>query len=538
MRKRLLIRYHILAILVLIQLLPVVTHAQTRTKNDSGRLIIPVQKDFPKGTLTETLDSNNLRDKSSPFDNLTIFKVDKLRIDIGDKTEFSDVYLNKNYVRHLCEGVTIPTISFDNAQAEHESDFRRFHEFLKTTFPLANEVLKKEVVNNYSLLYTWKGQNPKLMPVLLIAHMDVVPVDTSTLSQWQQPAFSGNIKDGFIWGRGSMDDKVSVIGIMEALEALIKSGYKPMRDIYIAFGHDEETAGSGAGAISELLQSRGLHFQYILDEGGGILEGLVPYVERPVAFIGVAEKGYVTLELTVKEHGGHSSMPVDEGVVGILGKAIYRLQDNPFPTRLTNPVKQMFRQLGKYMIGINGFVASHPTLFSSIIKKELSIRPITNSLVQTTLVPTMIEGGMKDNVIPTSARMLVNLRILPGETVQSVMIRVKKTIRDKRVVVRPYQEAWNPSKTTNLKSRSYKVLKHTIEAIFPKIAVAPYLNPGTSDSRHYTKLSDNILRFVPIVMKDGDAERLHGINERISEDNYKDCIRFYFRFIINSDLQL
>ena len=447
--------------------------------------------------------------------------------------------INKDFATNLSEAVHFQTISSANGEVgNHKADFIGFMKFLDQKFPLVSKELNKEIVDSFSLLFSWKGQNPKLEPILLIAHMDVVPIDTGTARLWTESPFSGIIKDGYIWGRGSMDDKVSVLGILEAVEALLKKGYKPQRGIYIAFGHDEECSGDGAAAMSTILKSRGLHFQYILDEGGGIVEDVIPYVRQPIALIGVAEKGYLTLQLDVKSGGGHSSMPLDEGVVGILGKAIYRLQDRPFPTRLTLPVRQMFRELGKYMPGINGFIAMHPGFFSGILEKQLSAYPITNSLIQTTIAPTMMSSGIKENMMPTSARMTVNFRILPGETVQSVITRVKWIIHDKRISVSITEDAWNPSKLTPTRSKSYKVLRHSIEEVFPKTGLAPTLNVSISDSRNYSKLSNNILHFVPVVMKQGDSDRIHGVNERLSVSNYKDCIIFYYHFIINSDLEL
>ena len=447
--------------------------------------------------------------------------------------------INKDFAKNLSESVRFQTISLpDGSVGTHKADFIGFMDFLDQKFPLIHKQLSKEVVDSFSLLYSWRGLNPKLEPILLIAHLDVVPIDTGTAKLWMESPFSGVIKDGYIWGRGSMDDKVSVLGIMEAIEALLKKGYKPQRSIYLAFGHDEECSGTGAASMSAMLKSRGLHFHYILDEGGGIVDDVIPYVHEPIAFIGVAEKGYLTLQLDVKSPGGISSMPLDEGVVGILGKAIYRLEDRPFPSRLTMPVRQMFRELGKYMPGINGFIAMHPGFFSGILRKQLSAYPIANSLIQTTIAPTMMTSGIKENMMPTSARMTVNFRILPGETVQSVMARVKWTIHDKRIAISIVDDAWNPSKLTPVKSKSYKVLKHSIEEVFPKTGVAPTLNVSISDSRNYSKLSNNILHFVPVVMKQGDSDRIHGVNERLSVSNYKDCIVFYYHFIVNSDLEL
>ncbi len=446
--------------------------------------------------------------------------------------------INKDFATNLSESVQFQTISGPGGSVGmHKADFTSLLNFLDEKFPLIRKNLTKNIIDTFSLLYTWKGQNPKLEPILLIAHMDVVPIDSSGEKKWTEPPFSGKIKDGYIWGRGSMDDKVSVMGIMEAIETLLKNGYKPQRDIYVAFGHDEEINGTGAAAISSILKSRGLHFQYILDEGGGIIDGAIPYVNQPVAFIGIAEKGYLTLHLNVKGVGGTSSVPMDEGAVGILGKAIYRLQDQPFPTRLTTPVRQMFRELGKYMPGINGFIATNPGLFAGIIKKEMSANPISNSLVQTTIAPTMMTSGVQENMMPTTATMTVNFRILPGETVISVVARVKRIIHDKRIAINVVEE-WNPSKIALIKSKGYKVLKHSIEDVFPKTGVAPTLNVSISDSRNYSKLSNTILHFAPIIMKQGDADRIHGVNERLSVSNYKNSIVFYYHLIVNTDLEL
>jgi len=446
--------------------------------------------------------------------------------------------ISRYFETRLSESIQFQTISGPGGSVGiHKADFNGLLKFLDDKFPLIRKNLTKNPIDTFSLLYTWKGQNPKLEPILLIAHMDVVPIDSSGEKKWTEQPFSGKIKDGFIWGRGSMDDKVSVMGIMEAIETLLKNGYKPQRDIYFAFGHDEEVNGTGAAAISSRLKARGLHFQFILDEGGGIIDGAIPYVNQPVAFIGIAEKGYLTLHLSVKGLGGTSSVPMDEGAVGILGKAIYRLQDNPFPTRLTIPVRQMFRELGKYMPGINGFIVTNPGLFAGIIKKEMSANPISNSLVQTTIAPTMMTSGVQENMMPTSATMTVNFRILPGETVVSVLARVKRIIHDKRIAINVVEQ-WNPSKIALIKSKGYKVLRHSIEDVFPKTGVAPTLNVSISDSRNYSKLSNTILHFAPIIMKQGDGDRIHGIDERISISNYKKSVVFYYQLIVNSDLEL
>lgn len=446
--------------------------------------------------------------------------------------------MSMNYAEHLSKSISYPTVYEDNLSAEHKAAFINFRNYLADAFPRLHSTLKQEIIENYSLLYTWKGSDPKLKPILLIAHMDVVPVEEGTQAQWKYPAFGEDIDSGYIWGRGSMDDKVSMIGIMEAVESLIASGYTPQRDIYLAFGHDEELHGNGAAGISAELEKRGLYFDYILDEGGGIADGLIPQVNKPIAFVGIAEKGYLTLQLDAKVIGGHSSAPANEGAVGVLAKAIYRLEDHPFHTRLTTPVRQMFHELSKYMPGVQGFAAKHTSIFAKLIKNELEDNAYTSSLIETTIAPTIVSGGIQDNMMPANAKVIINFRLLHGETVQSVINHVKRTIHDKRVTITAMDDVWEPSKVTSVKSRSYKVLKSTIQQLYPNTGVAPNLNVSLSDSRHYAALTDNILRFVPLQMRNGDIERIHGTNERIAVDTYKNCIKFYYALIVNSDRQL
>jgi carboxypeptidase PM20D1 len=443
-----------------------------------------------------------------------------------------------NYAEHLSKAISFPTVYQDNLDAAHKAAFVDFRNYLATAFPRLHSTLKQEVIENYSLLYTWKGSNPKLKPILLIAHMDVVPVEQGTEAKWKYPAFGENIDSGYIWGRGSMDDKVSMMGVMEAVESLLASGYQPQRDIYLAFGHDEEVHGNGAAGISAELEKRGLYFDYILDEGGGIADGLIPQVDKPVAFVGIAEKGYLTLQLDANVIGGHSSAPANEGAVGVLARAIYRLQDHPFHSRLTTPVRQMFHELSRNMPGVQGFVAKHTSLFAGLIKNELADNAYTSSLIQTTIAPTIVSGGVQDNVMPTTAKVVINFRLLHGETSQSVINHVKRAIHDKRVTVTAMDDVWEPSKVTSIKSRSYRVLRKTIQQLYPNTTVAPDLNVSLSDSRHYASLTDNILRFVPLQMHTGDIERIHGTNERIAVSTYKSTIKFYYAFIVNSDSQL
>jgi carboxypeptidase PM20D1 len=255
----------------------------------------------------------------------------------------SNVSIDRNEAaERLSHAIQFKTISHSDETQFDKAAFIDFQNYIEQAFPLVHAQLTKEIINQYSLLYTWKGQDENLKPMLLMGHLDVVPVEAGTDKEWQYPPFEGRIADGYIWGRGAMDDKSSMLGILEAVEILLEEEFKPQRTIYLAFGHDEEIGGhTGAAEIAALLQSRGIELEYVLDEGLAIGEDFVPFLSRPVALVGIAEKGYVHVELSVESKGGHSSVPPSHTTIGILSAAIYKLERNPFPLELTEPIAQM-----------------------------------------------------------------------------------------------------------------------------------------------------------------------------------------------------
>ena len=436
----------------------------------------------------------------------------------------------------LSKAIKFRTISYGDAAPFDGDAFLGFHQYLEQAFPKVHSVLEKEVVGNYSLLYTWKGQRGEMKPILLMGHLDVVPVEPGTEENWTHPPFGGRIADGYVWGRGTIDDKVSVVGILEAVELLLAKGFRPSRTMYIAFGHDEEVGGlEGAVNIAQLLHSRGIEFEYILDEGGAITYGIVPKVSVPVALIGIAEKGYVSIELTVQSLGGHSSMPPKQTAIGILSTAIQNLERNQFPAEITGATGQLFAYLGPEMPLTERIVFANLWLFGWLVERHVVTSSLTNALVRTTTAATMFEGGVKENVLPTQARAVINFRILPGETVQGVIDHVRKTIGDPRITITPLKKVLSePSAVSTPESFSFETLHRTIRQIFPDVIVAPWLVVGATDSRHYAQLSDNIYRFVPIQMRPEDTRRFHGTNERIGVENYQDCVRFFMQLIRNS----
>jgi len=421
--------------------------------------------------------------------------------------------------------------SIDPSEVDY-TEFAALQDYIGKSFPLVDSTLDKKVINGYGLLYIWKGSDSQKKPVLLAAHQDVVPAPTEG---WKHQPFSGVIAEGFVWGRGAIDDKGSLMSILESTEYLIKDGFKPSRTIYIAFGFDEEVGGQlGAAKIAEYFKAQGIEFDSIYDEGMFVTQGEVPAVKPPVALIAVAEKGYLSLELVAESAGGSSSMPPDQTTVGILAAAIDKLQNNRFPTRMTGPAADLFEYLGPEMSFPYKMIFANMWLFGPVIEGELTSSPGTNATIRTTAAPTMFEGSQRDNVLPARAVATVNFRILPGDTMQSVTDRVKEVVNDPRVKIQPAPVFANePSPVSSTDAWSFKVLTRTVREVMPDVVVAPMISIGGTDCIHYIGLSPNIYRFLPERLYGDDLDMLHGMNERISIANYGEMINYYIQLVRN-----
>ena len=442
-------------------------------------------------------------------------------------------------VGHLADLIKFKTISNQDQNKFDGDSFVKMHEYLEQTFPLVFSSLEKEVVNQYSLLFKWSGTNTTLKPVLLLAHQDVVPVPETQMKSWSQLPFAGIVDKEFIWGRGTLDDKASLAGIFEAVNGLLKQNFQPERTIYLAFGHDEEVGGQqGAAKIAQLLKSRNVELEFVLDEGGLVSDGVIAGLDLPVALVGVAEKGYLSLELSVEAEGGHSSMPPENSAIGILSQAIVDLENNPFPVNSEHALK-MFNSIGPYMSFEKRFLFANSWLTKPLIESILSQRETTNAMIRTTTAVTMIEAGIKDNVLPVKASAMVNFRLMPGETVNSVKRRVISIIDNKLVKVTG--EGRLPSKISPHQSKSYKLIEATIHQTNgnqSSMIVTPYLMMGGTDARNFEELTENIYRFLFNYTKPEDVKRYHSIDERIAIDNYLKVIHFYHLLIKNINTQL
>jgi carboxypeptidase PM20D1 len=434
----------------------------------------------------------------------------------------------------LAGAIRFRTLSTQDPKDFDAQPFVAFHEYLERNFPAVHETLKRESVAGYSLLYTWEGSHPSLAPIVLMAHQDVVPVAAETENKWSVPAFEGRIADGYVWGRGALDDKGSLIAIMAAAEELATHGFRPRRTVYLAFGHDEEVMSTGAPATAELLQSRGVAPEFVLDEGGSIVEGMITGVDAPVAMVGVAEKGYMTVELTAKGEGGHSSMPPRHTAAGILSRVIARLENNPFPTRFAGPTEEMLNHLAPAARMPLRAVFANTWLFAPIITWQLAREPSTDATIRTTTAATMLSAGVKENVLPTEARAVVNFRIMPGDTVDTVTNHVRAAIGSDPVSIKVLS-ARGPTAVAGTDTAGFTAIENSVREVYPEVAaVVPFLTLGGTDSRYYGIITSDIYRFLPAIMRPEDLGRIHGIDERIAVEQLGRGVKFYVQLIRNA----
>jgi carboxypeptidase PM20D1 len=433
----------------------------------------------------------------------------------------------------LAQAIRFATVSPEDGGERDREAFLELGAFLEQVFPLTHRALEREVIGDLSLLYTWRGADPTLKPILLSAHLDVVPVPAESEPHWSHPPFDGRIADGFIWGRGALDDKSAVLGILEAVERLLADGFRPGRTIHLAFGHDEERGGDeGAAIIARLLRARGVRLQYVLDEGLVIGNGLVPGVPRPTAMIGVAEKGRVVLELLARGPRGHASMPPSRSAIGALARAVERLESNPMPASLRSPMRELFQCLAPEMEMLRRIAFSNLDVFGSFVTRELGRSARTNATIRTTMALTITSAGTKANVLPGEARAVVDARILPGDTVADVVAHVRLVLDDPAIEIR-VSDAHEPSPVAPIEGPGFRTLAGALREVFPEALVVPGLLVAGTDSKHYVPLSEAVYRFRPFPMAPDDLARFHGVDERIGVEDYARFITFYAEVLRN-----
>jgi carboxypeptidase PM20D1 len=435
----------------------------------------------------------------------------------------------------LAGAVRLRTLASQGDADASGDEFRKLHAFLRQRFPRVHEQLKLEQVGGYSLLYTWPGTDTHAKPVLLMAHLDVVPVSPGTEDKWHAAPYAGEVRDGFVWGRGAWDDKSRVIAQLEAVEMLLAGGFQPRQTVYLAFGHDEEVNGlRGAKQIVQLLQQRQVHLDFVLDEGSVIAEKIIAGIDRPVAIIGLAEKGYASVTLQATAAPGHASMPPAPGTsaIGQVAAVLHRLDAEQPPAAIRGVAREMFETLAPEFGGFQRVALSNLWLFEPVVRRQLEKSRSMNALLRTTTALTIVSGGNKDNVLPGSAEATVNFRMVPGDSAQAMLQHVRaKAGEGVKAALLP--GAADPSPLSRTDAPSYQLIARTLRAQFPGIVVTPGLVLTGTDSHHYAPVADQVYRFSPVRVTPEDLSRLHGIDERISTANLAELVRFYHLLLGN-----
>lgn len=454
------------------------------------------------------------------------FKPQKSATRVAKTVEFD----REKAVADLAAMIRCKTVSDADPAREDAAEFAKFEALLPTLFPHTYAACERIDVGERAILLRLPGETHS-EPLVLMSHYDVVSV---VEEDWSRPAFEGLLEDGVLWGRGTLDTKGTLNGVMQAVETLLKTGYTPKRDVFLAFSGSEEVNGRGAPAIVDHLEKNGITPGAVIDEGGAVVEKVFPGVSAPCALIGIAEKGMLNLEFSVKSHGGHASSPPPHTPVGVLAQACVRVENDPFPFRLTKPALEMFDTLGRHSTFLYRMIFANLWLFRPVLnmicKKsggEL------NALVRTTVAFTQMQGSKGMNVIPPAASMLANLRLMGGDTVDSAVARIRHSVKDEDVALRVVY-GMDPSRISVTEGEAWENLKNAISDTWQGCIVSPYLMLACSDSRHYGRISDKVYRFSAMAMSKEERASIHGNDERIPVDTICRAVEFYLRVLENA----
>lgn len=433
-----------------------------------------------------------------------------------------------NIAEKLSTMVRFRTVSSYRPEEEDDASFAAFIGALPDLFPAVHAALERTLVGPRGIVYRWQGKNASLQPAIFCAHFDVVPALES--DPWTMPPFSGAIKDGYVWGRGTQDIKVQIACILESAEALVTMGFMPERTLYFAFGGDEEVGGRrGAGAISTWFSEQNVHASWLIDEGSPVGQGIIGFVQRPIALIGIAEKGYADIVVEVPGQGGHASMPPRHTALGALAHALASIEDRPFPLKLTKTTDQFLAALGPHAKTPYRQIFALRHILGPFILKAFSADPSTNAMVRTTCAATMAQASTKENVLPNLAQAVINVRILPGTTVAEVIDRLNTLIAPygAKAYAKFPEHVVEPSAESSTSSEGWKSIVSAISEAFPDAVPAPFLFTAGTDTKHYRGITDDIYRFQPLVQTPEDLAAVHNVNEKVSIENLERCVRFY-----------
>ena len=432
-------------------------------------------------------------------------------------------------VSGLAELVKCRTVSFTDHSKEDDTQFRKLLDMLPELYPNVFKTCEYYELADRGILFRWKGKSDGTKdPAVLMAHYDVVPVEPDN---WQRDPFGAEIIDGVMWGRGTLDTKVTFNGILFAADTLISEGFVPEDDIYMAFSGQEEINGKGAVRIVERLAEQGITPSMVLDEGGAVVEGVFPGVKGSCGLIGIAEKGLMNVTFRLDTNGGHASAPAPHTPVGRLSAMCAAIENKPLPSHFTEPVLKMFDTLGRHSTFLYRMIFANLWCFKPVLdmicKKsggEL------NALVRTTTAFTQMSGSLANNVIPPSASMTANVRINPADTSESVIAYYKSLIKDPDIKVEAMVEA-EPSRIAKTDCAGWERVTRAVRGTWKGCIVSPYLMVQCSDSRHYDRISDRTFKFSAMDLTSEERRMIHGNNERIRLDALYRAVEFFIRLI-------
>ena len=427
----------------------------------------------------------------------------------------------------LAELIKCKTISYNDPALEDEAEFKKLISMLPSLYPRVFDVCSFRQLPDRALLLRWPGKSEK-NPTVLMSHYDVVPVDEE---KWEKPPFEAIIEDGYLWGRGALDTKVTMNGILYAANSLIGKGYKPENDIYFAFSGGEEVNGKGAPNIVRYFVDHHIQPALVVDEGGAVVENVFPGVKAPCGLIGIAEKGMINAEFSTRSNGGHASAPKPHTPVGVLAQACTRLENKPFKAHIQGPAAQMFDTLGRHSTLLYRIIFANMWCFGWVI--DLLGRMNggdMNALVRTTVAFTQMEGSSARNVIPPEARMVANMRLNPSDSVKSALYYLKKTVNDKNVTITALESA-EPSPVSETNCPAWDKVAAAVSETWRGCIVSPYLMVQCSDSRHYRDLSNHVYRFSAMDLTGEERATIHGHNERVRVDCACRAVEFFIRLM-------
>ena len=439
-----------------------------------------------------------------------------------------EVEFNKDAaISALAELIKCKTVSYNDKALEDDKEFEKLISLLPELYPEVFWTCSFQQLPDRALLFKWPGKS-SAAPSVMMAHYDVVPVDEAG---WEKPPFDAIIEDGVMWGRGTLDTKVTFNGVLSAANHLIKQGFVPENDIYFAFSGGEEVNGKGAVNIVDYFADNNIPVALVVDEGGAVVENVFPGVKQPCGLIGIAEKGMMNAQFKTNSNGGHASSPKPHTPVGILSAACKRVEDHPFKMHLTKPVAEMFDTLGRHSTLLYRMIFANLWCFGWVI--DLLGKTgggEMNALLRTTVAFTQMEGSSARNVIPTEAKMVANMRLNPMDSVESALEYLRKTVGNNAVEVTA-PESFEPSRISETNCPAWDSVASAVAETWRGCIVSPYLMVQCSDSRHYGRISDHVYRFSAMDLTAQERSTIHGNNERIRLETACKAVEFYIRLM-------